>query len=205
MVAVRMWFPADGYYRVSGTGFVPEGEIFRQGETVEGNENEQKLDAGAGSNSYLRAIQVASLCNMSELRRTQHPETHGEWTAIGDPTEIALQILAHKAGLAKPDLVAQGFNLVAEFPFDSSVKRMSVLYQAPTTTEGPGDHFIFMKGATERILSCCSAYREGDKEVSILSEEGGSRTDFESMIAERMEALAEKGLRVLTLAYRKFE
>ncbi|KAG0031266.1 Na+ ATPase [Podila clonocystis] len=205
MVAVRMWFPVDGYYRVSGTGFVPEGEIFRQGEMVEGNDNEQKLDAGAGSNSYLRAIQVASLCNMSELRRTQHPETHGEWTAIGDPTEIALQVLSHKAGLAKPDLVAQGFNLVAEFPFDSSVKRMSVLYQAPTTTEGPGDHFIFMKGATERILSCCSAYRAGDKEVSILSEKGGSRTDFESMIAERMEALAEKGLRVLTLAYRKFE
>ncbi|KAF9968405.1 hypothetical protein BGZ73_000135, partial [Actinomortierella ambigua] len=30
MVAVRMWFPGDGFYRVSGTGFNPEGEIFYQ-------------------------------------------------------------------------------------------------------------------------------------------------------------------------------
>ncbi|KAG0330649.1 hypothetical protein BG004_002044, partial [Podila humilis] len=207
MVAVRMWFPSDGFYRVTGTGFIPEGEIFRQGEEFkdDASSTEEKIASGAGSNNYLRAIQVASLCNMAELRRTQHPETHGEWTAIGDPTEIALQVLAHKAGLAKPDLVSQGFNLVSEFPFDSSVKRMSVLYQAPATDNGPGDHFIFMKGATERILNCCTAYRDGDKEISLVSEKGGSRDDFESMIASKMETLAEKGLRVLTLAYRKFE
>ncbi|KAF9420808.1 Na+ ATPase [Podila epigama] len=207
MVAVRMWFPADGYYRISGTGFIPEGEIFRQGDSIEGNPTqEQKIATGAGSNSYLRSLQVASLCNMAELRRTQHPETHGEWTAIGDPTEIALQVLAHKAGLSKPELIKQGFKLIAEFPFDSTVKRMSVLYQSPDVdATTPGDHFIFMKGATERILNCCTAYREGDKEISLLEEKGNNRADFELMIAEKMEALAEKGLRVLTLAYRKFE
>ncbi|KAG0060637.1 hypothetical protein BGZ92_006671, partial [Podila epicladia] len=126
MVAVRMWLPTDGFYRVSGTGFVPEGEIFHQGEMVEGEIDgiENQIAKGSGPDHYLRTLQVASLCNMSELRRTQNPEFHGEWTAIGDPTEIALQVLAYKAGLPKPELVQQGFNLVAEFPFDSSVKRM---------------------------------------------------------------------------------
>ncbi|KAG0075359.1 hypothetical protein BGZ93_004223, partial [Podila epicladia] len=126
MVAVRMWLPTDGFYRVSGTGFVPEGEIFHQGEMVEGEIDgiENQIAKGSGPDHYLRTLQVASLCNMSELRRTQNPESHGEWTAIGDPTEIALQVLAYKAGLPKPELVQQGFNLVAEFPFDSSVKRM---------------------------------------------------------------------------------
>lgn len=206
MVAVRMWLPGDGFFRINGTGFVPEGEIYRQGATVNGGGSSEgePIFAGAGSNHYLRTIQVASLCNMAELRRTQHPETNGEWTAIGDPTEIALQVLAHKAGLAKPELVAQGFNLVAEFPFDSSVKRMSTLYQAPVTEKSTGDHYVFMKGATERVIGCCTAWREGDVEHR-FGDEGGDRAEFESRITEKMNILAERGLRVLTLAYRKFE
>ncbi|KAF9575306.1 Na+ ATPase [Mortierella alpina] len=207
MVAVRMWLPGDGFHRVTGTGFVPEGEIYRQGEMDQGEfkESEELVVPGASSNHYLRLIQAASLCNMAELRRTQHPETHGEWAAIGDPTEIALQVLAHKASLAKPDLVSQGFSLLAEFPFDSSVKRMSVIYQSPPTADSPGDHYIFMKGATERVLGCCTAWREGDVENKLNDEKGGDRVEFERMINEKMNVLAEKGLRVLTLAYRKFE
>ena len=102
MVTVRMWFPSDGFYRITGTGFVPEGDIFRQGKLTSGKhyEQDEQILAGTGPNHYFRMIQAASLCNMSELRRTQHPETHGEWTAIGDPTEIALQVLAYKADLA---------------------------------------------------------------------------------------------------------
>ncbi|KAG0023412.1 Na+ ATPase [Podila clonocystis] len=207
MVAVRMWFPTDGFYRVSGTGFIPEGEIFHQGEMVEGelDGQENQITKGSGPDHYLRTLQVASLCNMSELRRTQHPESHGEWTAIGDPTEIALQVLAYKAGLPKPELVQQGFDLVAEFPFDSSVKRMSVLYKTPATASKTSEHLIFMKGATERVFPCCNFYLKDGQEVSLQSEKGGDRGAFEESMTEKMNALAEKGLRVLTLAYRKFE
>ncbi|KAF9358857.1 Na+ ATPase [Mortierella sp. AD094] len=207
MVAVRMWLPGGGFFRITGTGFVPEGEVYRQGEMVQGyfQSSEELISAGTGSNHYLRILQAASLCNMAELRRTLHPETHGEWLAIGDPTEIALQVFAHKAGLSKPELVQSGFSLVSEFPFDSSVKRMSVLYQAPPINNSPGTHYIFTKGATERVLSCCTAWRDGDVEHSLIDEKGGDRTRFEQMINEKMVSLAEKGLRVLTLAYRKFE
>jgi potassium/sodium efflux P-type ATPase len=207
MVAVRMWFPQEGFFRVTGTGFTPEGEIYRQGEMVAGElpAQEELVANGSGSDHFLRTLQVASLCNMAELRRTLHPETHGDWAAIGDPTEIALQVLAHKAGLAKPDLLSQGFQLIAEFPFDSSVKRMSVLYQSPSTnSSAPGAHYIFMKGATERVLGCCVSYRAGDVERSIEGEKG-SRIIFEKTIEEKMTLLAERGLRVLTLAYRKFD
>ncbi|KAF9364594.1 Na+ ATPase [Mortierella sp. NVP85] len=206
MVAVRMWLPGEGFFRINGTGFIPEGEIRCQGEAIngDGSSEGELIVSGAGSHHYLRTLETASLCNMAELRRTQHPETHGEWIAIGDPTEIALQVLAHKAGLAKPELVAQGYHLVAEFPFDSSVKRMSVLYQAPVTEHSVGDHYIFMKGATERVLGCCTAYCEGGKEHSLVGEKGDRRA-FENRILEKMNVLAERGLRVLTLAYRKFE
>ncbi|KAF9283180.1 Na+ ATPase [Mortierella alpina] len=207
MVAVRMWLPSEGFYRISSTGIIPEGEIFCQGELVNGEDptEEKQIHVGSGSDHYLCTLQAAALCNMAELRRTHHPETHGEWTALGDPTEIALQVMAYKAGLAKPDLVQQGFDLIAEFPFDSSVRRMSVLYQAPSNSEGSGDYLIFMKGATERIVGCCNYWRDGDVEHNLLSEKNGSRAEFEAMINAKMNALAERGLRVLTLAYRKFE
>ncbi|KAG0031268.1 hypothetical protein BGZ81_001557, partial [Podila clonocystis] len=181
--------------------------VRRMAEMVEGefDGQENQISKGSGPDHYLRTLQVASLCNMSELRRTQHPESHGEWTAIGDPTEIALQVLAYKAGLPKPELVQQGFDLVAEFPFDSSVKRMSVLYKTPATASKTGEHLIFMKGATERVFPCCNYYLKDGQEVSLQSEKGGDRAAFEETMTEKMNALAEKGLRVLTLAYRKFE
>ncbi|KAG0292464.1 Na+ ATPase [Linnemannia gamsii] len=207
MVAVRMWFPGDGYYRISGTGFIPEGEIFRQGEVSNDDEvpthDGQAITLDSGSDQLLRVVQASALCNMAELRRNNHPETHGEWTAIGDPTEIALQVLAYKAGMPKPELVDNGFQLIAEFPFDSSVKRMSVLYETPSS-----EHLIFTKGATERILGCCSHYRDGDAEIPLRNEKGGDdsiQVDFESVIMNRVDALAEQGLRVLSLSYRKFQ
>ncbi|KAF9173935.1 hypothetical protein BGX21_001899 [Mortierella sp. AD011] len=209
MVAVRMWIPGDGFYRVSGTGFDPDGEIYKQGETVAHDGPkvpEQLVVQGEESNHLLRVLQAASLCNMSELRKSTRPESNGEWTAIGDPTEIALQVLAYKAGLAKPDLLSQGFKLIAEFPFDSSVKRMSVLYRGPEREGRSGEHFIFLKGATERVLGCCTHWRDGDRERSLMGEkEEMSREEFGAMITDKVDILAEKGLRVLTLAYRRFE
>ncbi|KAG0345932.1 Na+ ATPase [Podila minutissima] len=208
MVAVRMWFPGDGFYRISGTGFIPEGDIFRQGETINGelHTQEEKVTLASGSDQLLRTIQASALCNMAEIRRTNHPETHGEWTAIGDPTEIALQVLAYKAGMPKPELVENGFELIAEFPFDSSIKRMSVLYKTPSSSKtGASEHLIFTKGATERILGCCSHYRKRDAEIPFKNEKDDSiQADFASTIMERVDALAEQGLRVLSLSYRKF-
>ncbi|KAG0082825.1 hypothetical protein BGZ92_011324, partial [Podila epicladia] len=63
MVAVRMWFPGDGFYRISGTGFVPEGEIFRQGETINGelHTQEEKVTLDSGSDQLLRTVQASAL------------------------------------------------------------------------------------------------------------------------------------------------
>ncbi|KAF9199271.1 Na+ ATPase [Haplosporangium sp. Z 27] len=208
MVAVRMWIPGDGFYRVSGTGFDPDGEIHQQGETSAKGDlktPEQLVVQGQESDHLLRVLQTASLCNMAELRKSTRPESHGEWTAIGDPTEIALQVLAYKAGYAKPDLLEEGFKLIAEFPFDSSVKRMSVLYQSPEREGHSKEYSIFLKGATERVLGCCTHWRDGDVEHSFMEEKGEmSREDFEARIMEKIDVLAEKGLRVLTLAYRRY-
>lgn len=46
-------------------------------------------------------VQCASLNNMATLKRT---DDNKAWEAHGDPTEIALQVFAHKAGHGKPHL-----------------------------------------------------------------------------------------------------
>ncbi|KAF8929636.1 Na+ ATPase [Haplosporangium bisporale] len=82
---------------------------------------------------------------------------------------------------------------------------MSVLYKTPATASKASEHLIFMKGATERVFPCCNYYLKDGQEVSLQSEKGGDRDAFEETMTDKMNALAEKGLRVLTLAYRKFK
>ncbi len=52
----------------------------------------------------------------------------GEWAILGDPTEGALLTLAGKAGIEK-DQWNSKLPRVAEFPFSSERKRMSVISQ----------------------------------------------------------------------------
>ena len=119
----------------------------------------------------------------------------GRYAATGDPTEIAIQVLAHRFDWGKPTLVSgeKKWSEVYEYPFDSTVKRMAVIFQAP---EGKERH-VFMKGAVEMVLEACSAVMvpsTGGGEVAELNQEWKDR------ILANMEAIASKGLRCLALA-----
>lgn len=106
-----------------------------------------------------------------------------------------MQVFAHKLNLGKPSLVNdEGWKVIAEYPFDSSIKRMSVLAQS-----NDGNYVAFMKGATERTLSCCEGILTQDG-VKYMSQEG-----MEELIFPQVDKLARGGLRVLTLATRKIK
>jgi P-type Na+/K+ transporter len=93
-----------------------------------------------------------------------------------------LQVFAMRFGHGKPDRVAsQSLDLLNEYPFDSSIKRMSMAYSTPESKVID----IFTKGATEALLPILTC-PESEKE-SILAE------------AERM---ASEGLRVLCVAHK---
>ena len=94
-----------------------------------------------------RFLQIAALCNMSTVSAPHGKET--QWTATGEPTEIALQVLAMRAGCDKQDMIArESLQALAEHPFESSIKRMSVVYVEPAG----GQAVCFTKGATEVLL-----------------------------------------------------
>lgn len=193
MVLTRLWRPDTGFYSVSGLGFTIDGEV--KSEALDTIITKENMNEG-----FQTMVNCAALCNMSEMRKDK---ATGEWSGIGDPTEIALQAFAHKLKNGKPSLIKKdapdatdSWKLVAEYPFDSSIKRMSVLCNAPD-----GSHFAFMKGATERVLeSCIGMQMSDDGKVAMMSPE-----ELQEVILPRVDDLARGGLRVLSLATRRIK
>ncbi|OZJ04612.1 hypothetical protein BZG36_02032 [Bifiguratus adelaidae] len=194
MVMVRFWIPEEGFYRVTGNGYEPVGRVLRQGEIAFDRETGQETNQDTSleekivsederSDALLKLATCSALCNVSSIHKsTDGPE---EWIGQGAPTELALQVFAHKMGRGKPDLHTQphSWKPIAEFPFDSSVKRMSVIYR-----DADGKQHVFLKGATERVLDCCEGIEDAIDDI-----------------LSRMRFLAGKGLRVLALATKDIE
>ncbi|KAL7419667.1 hypothetical protein Q5752_005581 [Cryptotrichosporon argae] len=162
----------------------------------------------------------AALCNQATLARPAGDE--GQWEANGDPTEIALQVAAHKLGRGKPflthsrkhelqrttsamahhrpALAALGghYEQIIEHPFDSTVKRMSIAYRfVPDGSDGDGSDahvYCFLKGAVERVLEGCTSVGQGDRALD---------DEAEADILRKMDALASQGLRVLALSSKR--
>jgi Ca2+-transporting ATPase len=91
-------------------------------------------------------------------------------TAVGDPTEIALLREAYERGIRRAD-IERARPRVAEMPFDSTRKRMSVRR---------ADGVLYVKGAVESVVACST---EGT--VGVL---------------EATAEMASRGLRVLAVA-----
>jgi P-type Na+/K+ transporter len=161
-------------------------------DTAKSGTFEEKLPEGTEDFSEMTTelealVRTAALCNLATVR---HNEQENKWQTTGDPTEVALQVFAYRFDKGKKTLEKNdGWNQIYEYPFDSTVKRMSVVYQTP----GTRDIQIFTKGAVERVLDLCD-------DVGI----GGVRermTDAtKDAIYEQMSLLADQGLRVLALA-----
>ena len=145
----------------------------------------------------LRAFLLsAALCNLATVRYDEESEI---WQTNGEPTEVALQVFAHRFKLGKKALESQGWRQVAEFPFDSSIKRMSVVYDAPVDESEPiggnARSFVFTKGAVERILDLCSHIGFGVDQQPLTD-------DLKQTVLRQMNDLASEGQRVLAVAYR---
>ncbi|CAH0053493.1 unnamed protein product [Clonostachys solani] len=131
-------------------------------------------------------LDIASIANLAVVKKATDED---RWEVNGDPTEIAIQVFAARfgrSGLNGDSDMAH----VAEFPFDSSVKKMSMLCR----NKSDQSLQIFTKGAVERVLESCSTFSQAGGDLSPLTE------DFKSTILRNMEALARRGLRVLALA-----
>lgn len=126
------------------------GDDEKPAETADPEEDEAQLNSSL--EEFLRSV---ALCNLATVAKEQDEESETEkkiWQTTGEPTEIALQVLAYRFQLGKQHWLKNGWKQVGEFPFDSSIKRMSVVYQTP---ENPENNLVYTKGAVERVIDLC--------------------------------------------------
>merc|ERR1711964_665785 len=149
---------------------------------------QELLDDHPQLESYLN---IASLANLAKIHKGEDG-----WKATGDPTEIAIQVFASRFNWQRERWTAgqsPKWEQVAEYPFDSDVKKMTVIFKSAEK------HMVYSKGAVERVIqSCTHIQKEAGAEPVDLTE------DIESEILANMEALAAQGLRVLALASKEW-
>ncbi len=129
-------------------------------------------------------IRVAGLCNNAKLRELPPGYT-------GDPTEGALLVFANS--LEDIIKLKGEYPRLEEFPFDSLTRRMEVVCRTPE-----GKLEVYLKGAPEVVVEMCGAVMDSGK-VRKLDE-----TEQKELLDRHLK-LAEKGERIIALAYRQAE
>jgi len=170
MTVVKL-FDGAAAYDVTGTGYGVEGQIL--------------LDGTAAQNANLdKLMQGAALCNDAVYKQE-------ESRIIGDPTEGALLVAAHKYGV-EDESVHEAFPRMQEIPFDSDRKLMSTFHSI-------GDSIVmYTKGAPDEVLRRSAAVFANGEVVPMTEA-------MQETIAAQNNAYAMQALRVLAVAYRPMQ
>ena len=121
-----------------------------------------------------KLLMYGTLCCDGSVTFNGSEEVH-----IGDPTETAIVLAAHKNGMPKDELNKK-YPRLAEIPFDSDRKRMT------TVNKMDGKNIVIVKGAFDVMEPLC-----------VKSDLKAARSITESM--------SEKALRVLAIAYKEID
>ncbi|EQL34682.1 Na+-exporting ATPase, variant [Blastomyces dermatitidis ATCC 26199] len=205
MVAKKAWIPSRGTYsigtsnepfnpHVGAMGFeaAPPVKAATNDEPAEGISPEDLLK---DNDDLVKYLDIASMANLAHVYKNDQDM----WHARGEPTEIAIQVFASRFNWNR-DRWTKGDNAQwhqkAEFPFDSSIKKMSVIFE----NRNEGRQMVYTKGAVERVLEACTTvvWNQGEGPIPLTEEHSNE-------ILENMEVIAAQGLRVLALAGREYK
>jgi Ca2+-transporting ATPase len=164
----RIAFPGREVWEVTGESAEPEGSIVTPRGTPS-PEEEMLLQ---------QLCRAAVLANEGFLGRHDHG-----WTHHGDAVDVALLVMAHKAGIVKAE-TANAFPEIASIPFESER-----LFSA-SLNEVNGAQYVFVKGALERLLPMCSTMSAPGQAVKLDP----------SLPEEQAHSLASHGYRIIALA-----
>ncbi|MGX5271354.1 cation-translocating P-type ATPase [Bifidobacterium polysaccharolyticum] len=200
MTVERVVVPS-GQVRLTGTGYAPEGAM--QPVEASGSDDQQLTDAIDSSlaEAVEETLMVGTIANDGDLHwqvdevepdsQAQSGSGQGHWQIVGDPTEVSLIVAARKVG---SDAKANGYRRLAEIPFTSERKLMSVL-AAPNDGGEGGQSRLFCKGAPDVLLGRCDRILDGGQVRPMTS------ADRERILAQ-VSSLSADAYRTLGQAFR---
>ena len=199
MTVERVVVPS-GQVRLTGTGYAPEGTM--QPVEASGSDDQQLTDTIGSSlaEAVEETLMVGAIANDGDLHwqpveaepdsQAQSGSGQGHWQSVGDPTEVSLIVAARKVGA---DAKADGYRRLAEIPFTSERKLMSVLAAPRDGSEGQSR--LFCKGAPDVLLGRCDRILE-DSQVRPMTS-----ADRERILAQ-VSHLSGDAYRTLGQAFR---
>ena len=169
-MTVRHIWTPDGEFEVTGEGYDPTGQLHHDGIQAD----------VTGHQALWWCLAAGSACNDASV---SHDGEH--WKISGDPTEAAMKVVTLKTDVA--GAVDEDYPRVASIPFDSRRQYMATLHRRSSD----GHHIALAKGAAERVTELCSGWMRADGTVEPLDG---------VVVAQAVDALAARGLRVLATA-----
>lgn len=175
----EVWIP-DKNFSVKGVGYELQGQFLEDGRPV-----------SFRTLKVLEPIfQTSSFCNNAKLIIKKGKNSID---SLGDPTEVALLVLAKKGEFPYEKLLEKN-KKVFELSFSEGRKRMTTIHRGKN-----GKDITYVKGAPESILECSTKIREASGRIRKITKEDKKR------ILEKNEEFASKAYRVLALAQREIE
>jgi Ca2+-transporting ATPase len=171
MTAVEVVDPIDRY-TISGTGYGLEGQVHHAAGT------------SASIEDAILAFVVASDAKLVDGK------------VVGDPTEGALLVLGHKAGL-DIDATREKLPRLATLPFDPSYKLMATFHTAADTSGRPVVR-CFVKGAAPAVLGRAATGLAAGKAIPWDA-------DLSQQAKGHMERMEGEGRRVMAAATRDLD
>jgi Ca2+-transporting ATPase len=171
MTAVEVVDPNDRY-TISGTGYSLEGSVHH---------------AAGHSSSIDPAIVPYVLASDARLE---------DGKVVGDPTEGALLVLAHKAGLDIEDTRGEAPRL-ATLPFDPTYKLMATFNRLGDEDGGDAVR-MYVKGAAPAVLDRAATALSDGTSVAMDA-------DLKERANEHITRMESDGLRVMAAAYRDID
>ncbi|MBN1330980.1 MAG: cation-translocating P-type ATPase [Candidatus Heimdallarchaeota archaeon] len=163
---------------ITGAGYIPEGEFLKSGEIFDPIKHIE----------ISKILRTSLLCNNAIVHYNKETK---ELEIIGDPTEVALVVMARKGGLYDES----NFKRELEIFFDSQRKRMTTVNRQLNAVKYEEDLIAYSKGSPQIVLDRCD-FASIDGVVLPLD------NDLKNKILDINDEMASRALRVLAIAYK---